>query len=848
MRCDIEDVVVAVVSRKSLSGKTSALDKLRLSRAQILWGMYHQKNVDYVKLLWEDFNYQIDNKVYKNQDKIDDSTESESESWGNDEDDNNDESDAKNESNDEENESDDEETQSYNEKDDDNMETKNDEKMEGDEDKGMDDTTTQFDDDVYEGLNEPIHPTGEGALTEGVDAEMVDAQHGNENLVITQEQVTKDAHVTISTVAKETEAPIFLLNFFSIVYPQVHESFKLTMEEHVHIENPPCSSGTLSSMKNLDDAFTFEKRSANFKEKHQLQDKTTKALASRIYNLEYHDLYSKIDKQVNEVVKEAVNNALQAPLHHAALCEALEVSMQRENNNELHATLAQSRKRRRDDQDPPLPPPKNSDQSKKKRLRGYGAAYLPKDQIDQMLKRYQKIGKSKLVKADLEGLDYKLVKPFHKNSISLQFQMEECHLLLTDQINLINPEGNRVVQDISKPLPLGGPPGQVTIQTQYFFNKDLEYLVSGDKERRNALSISKLTNGFYPGLPGFEELSTSPLWTESERDYDISTTYGILHWWFKYKEFYITIHSAPSNRSAVRSHMKILSVVSLKTYSRYGYTFLKDIVLRRADYKEYKISEADFKNLHPNDFEDMYLLHLQGKLNHLSGADKEQSEEDDERNEVHKFNYGTLTRILEKLDFTVKDFELFKFNPGMEHRIWSEDDKRRSPEFIKLIERRLKIRRIFQSLESFVSGHQNQRDLPRDNPLVSVEVLRYDIKRSKSENKGIVPTEMELVLEQTKQGTSHEVSIVVMDPVMQCTTLPSHSSEDGNPARANIKQALRHSDIKNGIPDGSSCDQVLKLKNFKNKEYSSFQDQERYGHVGLDVTRSQDGEISRDGD
>ncbi|GJV26418.1 hypothetical protein Tco_1379113 [Tanacetum coccineum] len=60
---------------------------------------------------------------------------------------------------------------------------------------------------------------------------------------------------------------------------------------------------------------------------------------------------------------------------------------------------------------------------------------------------------------------------------------------------------------------------------------------------------------------------------------------------------------------------------------------------------------------------------------------------------------------------------------------------------------------------SVIPQGQNQRDLPRDNPLVSVEVLRYDIKRSKSENKGIVPTEMELVLEQTQQGTSHEVSV-----------------------------------------------------------------------------------------
>ncbi|GJS73408.1 hypothetical protein Tco_0706249 [Tanacetum coccineum] len=53
---------------------------------------------------------------------------------------------------------------------------------------------------------------------------------------------------------------------------------------------------------------------------------------------------------------------------------------------------------------------------------------------------------------------------------------------------------------------------------------------------------------------------------------------------------------------------------------------------------------------------------------------------------------------------------------------------------------------------------QNQRDLPRDIPLDSVVVLRYE-KRSKSENKGIVPTEMELLLEQTQQGTSHEVSV-----------------------------------------------------------------------------------------
>ncbi|GJZ84251.1 hypothetical protein Tco_0649590, partial [Tanacetum coccineum] len=59
-------------SYRSLSGKTTGLDKLRLSRAQILWRMYYKKNVDYVKLLWEDFTYQINNRCHKNLEKMDD--------------------------------------------------------------------------------------------------------------------------------------------------------------------------------------------------------------------------------------------------------------------------------------------------------------------------------------------------------------------------------------------------------------------------------------------------------------------------------------------------------------------------------------------------------------------------------------------------------------------------------------------------------------------------------------------------------------------------------------------------------------------------------------------------------
>ncbi|GKA54157.1 hypothetical protein Tco_0753106, partial [Tanacetum coccineum] len=229
-------------------------------------------------------------------------------------------------------------------------------------------------------------------------------------------------------------------------------------------------------------------------------------------------------------------------------------------------------------------------------------------------------GKKKLSKADLEGPTFNLVKAFHKNSVFLQYQMDECHKLLTNKVDWSNPEGHQILRNIYEPLPLGGPPGQVTIQPQFFFNRDLDYLLTGDKERRIALSISKLKAARYLDF-GLEELVPS-LWVESEREYDISAVYGITHWWFRRKEFYINKHSESSDREAVRSHMRILSVVSVKVFEKYGYNYLREIILRRADYQEYKISEKDFKNLHPNDFEDLFLLNIQEKLNHLPKTDK----------------------------------------------------------------------------------------------------------------------------------------------------------------------------------------------------------------------------------
>ncbi|GJR82943.1 hypothetical protein Tco_0153728 [Tanacetum coccineum] len=145
-------------------------------------------------------------------------------------------------------------------------------------------------------------------------------------------------------------------------------------------------------------------------------------------------------------------------------------------------------------------------------------------------------------------------------------KMEEYHKMLIDQIDWANPEGDQVRIDISRPLPLNGPPGHG----------------SGP-----ALSISKMKVARYLDF-GLELLVPDPMWINDVCTYDI-----------------------------IRTHMRILSVVRIKAYSRYGYDCLKEIILRRANYQEYTIAEKDFKNLYPSDFEDLNLLLLHVHLNHL---------------------------------------------------------------------------------------------------------------------------------------------------------------------------------------------------------------------------------------
>nr|GEW05677.1 hypothetical protein [Tanacetum cinerariifolium] len=218
--------------------------------------------------------------------------------------------------------------------------------------------------------------------------------------------------------------------------------------------------------------------------------------------------------------------------------------------------------------------------------------------------------------------------------------------------------------NVSKTLPLGGPPGQVTIQSDFFFNKDLEYLRYGSKDRRPALSILKMKVTYYPDV-GLEKMVPDQFWIDKECKYDIATI-------------------------AVRTHMWILSVVRIKVFSMYGYDYMKKTVLRRADLNEHVITERDFKQLvirqRVEDFQ-LGIESYQTQLNLIKPQwdatgfeykhdytvidspravifwDKYRVQMMMRFNVIHKFSDGMLQQIDEALDYIVKEFRINRMNP-----------------------------------------------------------------------------------------------------------------------------------------------------------------------------------------
>ncbi|GJR37901.1 hypothetical protein Tco_1213585 [Tanacetum coccineum] len=92
-----------------------------------------------------------------------------------------------------------------------------------------------------------------------------------------------------------------------------------------------------------------------------------------------------------------------------------------------------------------------------------------------------------------KGQLIKLFKAFYPDVtiFSAKTRWRSCQKMLKIGLTA-RSEGDQVRINVNQQLPLGGPPGHVTIQTYFFFNKDLEYLRYGSKGSCLALSISKM--------------------------------------------------------------------------------------------------------------------------------------------------------------------------------------------------------------------------------------------------------------------------------------------------------------------------------------------------------------------
>ncbi|GJX79985.1 hypothetical protein Tco_0328134 [Tanacetum coccineum] len=92
---------------------------------------------------------------------------------------------------------------------------------------------------------------------------------------------------------------------------------------------------------------------------------------------------------------------------------------------------------------------------------------------------------------------------------------------------------------------------------------------------------------------GYGVLNRFPLWSlvsagtsSTKMTYDKNAALGICHWGPK-RQLYSRSRNAAKSLHEVFSHMQILGVVRLTIDNQFRYGYLKEIVIRRADLKEY---------------------------------------------------------------------------------------------------------------------------------------------------------------------------------------------------------------------------------------------------------------------
>ncbi|GKD85927.1 hypothetical protein Tco_1357081 [Tanacetum coccineum] len=213
-------------------------------------------------------------------------------------------------------------------------------------------------------------------------------------------------------------------------------------------------------------------------------------------------------------------------------------------------------------------------------------------------------------------LAYNILKGTCRSYVELDYNMEECYKVLTDQLDGNISEGDRYPFNLRKPIPLVMSRNHQIVPVDYFFNNDLAYLQRRSTSRTYMTSLTKTKAAKYD-LPRIKDMVPN-LWSSVKVAYDKHSLLGTSYWGPKRQTFYGYASNMISKHD-VYSTKRILAVTNVKVNEWYGYGHLEEIEVRRSDQQLYKFMKGNFPRLNLHDIKDMLILVVQYRLFNLKG-------------------------------------------------------------------------------------------------------------------------------------------------------------------------------------------------------------------------------------
>ncbi|GJW97132.1 hypothetical protein Tco_0178940 [Tanacetum coccineum] len=311
----------------------------------------------------------------------------------------------------------------------------------------------------------------------------------------------------------------------------------------------------------------------------------------------------------------------------------------------------------------------------------------------------------------LNGPTFQLMKGTCKSSVELEYHFQEVFKATTDQLDWNNLENKPYPYDLSKPLPLiTNEQGRQAVPLDHFINNDLAYLKGGSSTLKYTTSVTKTRAANYSNIKWIEDKAP-----RRQKFYGFATN----------KE----------SKHDVYSRHRIIGVTSVKIMTWFGYDHLEEI----SKLSNLSVEERLALNTAVRMYTRRIVIRKREEDLQL-GVESYRKKLNVTKPETSRYGItgktlsdGTLNDVRSILHDIISNSQL-EYLP--KHQ-WSKSELRRARVMLNDIDRKLRDRQLMQSLERFRGGR----------PYRGVKV-----------RKGTVSTEMELVLEQTRQGTSHEVS------------------------------------------------------------------------------------------